>query len=69
MNNKDEMIYKIDAIIDYLKANNGLNYKIYNYCCPSENMEPDSNIVEYAKDIKYFIENMDKENKNMDLPY
>ena len=30
MNNKDELIYKIDVIINYLKEHNGYNYKLYN---------------------------------------
>ena len=30
MINKDELIYKMNAIIDYLKDNNGYNYKLYN---------------------------------------
>ena len=50
MINKDELIYKMNAIIDYLKDNNGYNYKLYNKLCPG-NGEPDSNIVEYAEDI------------------
>ncbi len=54
MINKDELIYKMNAIIDYLKNNNGYNYKLYNQLCPG-NGEPDSNIVEYAEDVLYTI--------------
>ena len=45
MINKDELIYKINAIIDYLKDNNGYDYKLYNQLCPGDG-EPDSNIIE-----------------------
>ena len=54
MINKDELIYKINAIIDYLKDNNGYDYKLYNQLCPGHG-EPDSNIVEYVKDVLYMI--------------
>ena len=50
MTNKDELIYKIEAVIEYLKNNNGYNYKLYNHLCPGYG-EQDSNIVEYAKNI------------------
>ena len=50
MTNKDELIYKIEAVIEYLKNNNGYNYKLYNHLCPDYG-DPDSNIVEYAEDI------------------
>ena len=50
MINKAELIYKINTIIDYLKDNNGYDYKLYNQLCPGLG-EPDSNIVEYAEDI------------------
>ena len=50
MTKKDELIYKIEAVIEYLKNNNGYNYKLYNHLCPGYG-EPDSNIVEYAKNI------------------
>lgn len=54
MTNKDELLYKLNTIIDYLKNNNGYNYKLYNHLCPDYG-EPDSNIVEYAEDILYII--------------
>ena len=50
MTKKDELIYKIEAVKEYLKNNNGYTYKLYNHLCPGYG-EPDSNIVEYAKDI------------------
>ena len=34
MINKDELIYKMAAVIEYLKNNNGYNYKLYNHLCP-----------------------------------
>ena len=36
------------------KDNNGYNYKLYNKLCPG-NGEPDSNIIEYAKDVLNII--------------
>ena len=50
MINKDELIYKLETVIKYLKNNNGYNYKLYNKLCPDIE-EPDLNIVEYAEDI------------------
>ena len=40
----------MEAVIEYLKNNNGYDHKLYNRLCPSYG-EPDSNIVEYAEDI------------------
>ena len=54
MINKDELIYKLIAIIEYLKNNDGYDYKLYNHLCPGYD-EPDSNIVEYAEDVLYMI--------------
>ena len=54
MINKDELIYKLTAIIEYLKNNDGYDYKLYNHLCPGYD-EPDSNIVEYAEDVLYII--------------
>ncbi len=51
MINKNKLIYKIIAIIDYLKKHNGYEYKLYNICYPAEDIEPNSNIVEYAEDV------------------
>lgn len=50
MINKDELLYKIETIIKYLKEHNGYDYKLYNHLCPGMG-EPDSNIIEYAKDV------------------
>ena len=50
MTNKDELIYKIEAVIEYLKNNNRYNYKLYNHLYPGY-CDPDSNIGEYAEDI------------------
>lgn len=51
----NELNCKIDAIIKFLIDNNGFNYEMYNHTCPAFSDEPDSNIVEYAQDIKKFI--------------
>lgn len=50
MINKDELIFKLKTVIEYLKKNGGYNYKLYNILCPGMG-KPDSNIVEYAEDI------------------
>ena len=50
MINNNEIIYKMETIIEYLKNNDGYNYKLYNRLCPGMG-KPDSNIVEYAEDI------------------
>ena len=65
MINKDDLFYKIEAIIEYLKDNKGYEHKIYNRLCPDDNVEPDSNIVEYAEDVKYMINEMIKNSKNI----
>ena len=54
MINKDELLYKLNTVIEYLKNNNGYNYKLYNQLCPDYEA-PDSNIVEYTKDVLYMI--------------
>ena len=51
MINKDELIYKLIAIIEYLKSHKGYECKLYNRLCPDNDVEPDSNIVEYAEDV------------------
>lgn len=67
MINKDEIIYKLKAVTNYLKNNGGYEYKIYNHSCPCVS-EPDSNIVEYAENVKQIIEEIldekDKKNNN-----
>jgi len=55
MISKDELLYKLDVIINYLKENNGYEYKLYNHLCPDNNIEPDSDIVEYAEDVKNIV--------------
>ncbi len=62
MVNKDELLYKIDAIIKYLKEHNGYDNKVYNKLCPGMG-EPDSNIVEYAEDVESLINKL-LESKN-----
>ena len=54
MVNKNELLYKINAVIEYLKEHNGYDYKIYNRLCPGMG-EPDSDIVEYAEDVEELI--------------
>lgn len=54
MINNNEITYKMEAIIEYLKNNDGYNYELYNRLCPGIG-EPDSNIVEYAEDVLYMI--------------
>lgn len=54
MINNNEIIYKMEAIIEYLKNNDGYNYELYNRLCPGIG-EPDSNIVEYAENVLYMI--------------
>ena len=54
MINKDELIYKLESVIEYLKNNGGNNYKLYNRLCPGMG-KPDSNIVEYAEDVLYLV--------------
>ena len=54
MINNDELKYKLETVIEYLKDNGGYDYKLYNHIC-SDMGEPDSNIVEYAEDVLYMI--------------
>ena len=54
MINKDEVIQKLEAVIEYLKNNDGYNYELYNRLCPGMG-KPDSNIVEYAEDVLYLV--------------
>ena len=62
MINNNEIIYKMEAIIEYLKNNGGYDYELYNGLCPGIG-EPDSNIVEYAEDVLQMI-NLLINNKN-----
>ncbi len=50
MINKDELIYKLEAVIEYLKNSGGYDYELYNRLCQGSG-KPDSNIVEYAEDV------------------
>jgi len=52
----NELEYKLDAVLEYLKNNGGYDYRLYNKLCPGMG-KPDSNIVEYMEDI---IEIIDK---------
>ena len=54
MINKDELIFKLKTVIEYLKKNGSYNYKLYNRLCPGMG-KPDSNIVEYAEDVLYLV--------------
>ena len=54
MINKDELIYKLESVIEYLKNNGGNDYKLYNRLCPGMG-KPDSNIVEYSEDVLYLV--------------
>ena len=48
MINNNEIIYKLGAIIKYLKNNGGYDYKLYNRLCPGMG-EHDSNIKNIRK--------------------
>ena len=54
MIDNDELIYKMEAVIEYLKNNGGYDYKLYNRLSPGMG-EPDSSIVEYAEDVLQMI--------------
>ena len=54
MINKNELIYKLEAVIEYLKSNGGYDYELYNRLYPGMG-ESDSNIVEYAEDVLYLV--------------
>ena len=62
MINKDELMYKLEAVIEYLKNNGRYDYEIYNRLCPGMG-EPDSNIVEYAEDVLQMINILLEDNK------
>ena len=64
MINNDELIYKIETLIEYLKNNGGYDYKLYNRLCPDNYMEPDSDIVEYEEDVKNIAIEMIKKLEN-----
>ena len=54
MINKDELLYKLETVIEYLKNTGEYEYKIYNHLCPDYG-QPDSNIVECVEGILYMI--------------
>lgn len=54
----DEFLIKIETIIEYLEKNGGYKYRLYNHTCSCFNDNPDSNIVEYAKDIRDYWKNL-----------
>lgn len=60
MINKDELIYKLEAVVEYLKNNGGYEYEVYNLLCPGMG-KPDSNIVEYVEDVLDMINKILKE--------
>lgn len=71
MISKNELFYKLETIINYLKENNGYDYKLYNNC-PLYIKEPDSNIVEYAEDVLTMVKEITDyplEIKEEDLPF
>ena len=63
-----ELNYKMDTIIEYLKEHDGDNYLLYNHVCPHLSDEPDSDIVEYALDVKEIINGLNKEYSE-ELPF
>ena len=63
----NELNYKMNVILEYLKNNNGHNYKLYNHACPDTD-EPDSDIVEYAQDVKDII-NSQFNDEDTELPF
>ena len=51
----NEFNFKMDKIIKFLEDNNGHECLLYNY--DPEATEPDSDIVEYAENVKDIINN------------
>ena len=50
MINNDELIYKLEIIIEYLKNNGGYDYKLYNRLCP---VQKHSVLVLYVSGLCY----------------
>ena len=50
MINKDELIYKLEIVIECLKNNDRYDYELYKRLCPNTE-EPDSGIIEYAENV------------------
>ncbi len=46
----DELIYKLEIVIEYLKNNDRYDYELYNRLCPNTG-KPDSDIIEYAENV------------------
>jgi len=67
MVNRDEIIYKLDAVINYLKDNDGYEHKLYNDLCPDTDNKLDFNIVEYAEDVKNIIVEILDENREENI--
>ena len=64
----NELNFKMDEIIEYLRNNKGYDYRLYNHCCPCFVDEPNSDIVEYAEDVKDIINNKFTKQDWEDLP-
>ena len=62
-----EINYKIRAVIEYLKEHGGHDEKLYNH----NPEEADSDIVEYAEDVEYLINNFitKEEYDKLELPF
>jgi len=67
----NELNFKMNEIIEYLKNNKGYDYELYNHVCPCFVDEPNSNIVEYAEDVKDIINNefSNPEMEDLELPF
>ena len=50
MINKDELIYKLEVVIEFLKNNGGYDFELCNRLYPGME-EPDFSIVGYADDV------------------
>ena len=57
----NELNVKLELIIDYLINNHGHEYELYSYCPMFEDHGPDSDIVEFAKDVKRVINKLNEE--------
>ena len=66
----NELNFKMNEIIEYLKNNKGYDYKLYNHGCPCFIDEPNSDIVEYAEDVKDIINAINNpETEDFELPF
>ena len=64
-----ELYFKLDTIIVYLKEHDGYDYELYNNTCPFYSDEADSNIVEYAEDVKFIIKSIISEKYYDEPPF